>query len=156
MGKLKQDDLAGCSDLGVRDASPTLLPASRPSSWRMLTDPNPTANSPCPPPDPRLLRPSIHVKCAFSIHGPSEFFTCSMLPRLSKGTTFQARTLFLFPAPAILLFSLLVTSHLGPSRNAHPGGRAKACWKVLRPASPHTPPEMSKEIGEKVMSGLRT
>lgn len=31
MGKLKRDDLAGCSDLGVRDASPTLLPASRPS-----------------------------------------------------------------------------------------------------------------------------
>ena len=94
--------------------------------------------------------------CAFSIHGPSEFFTCSTLPRLSKGTTFQARTLFLFPAPTILLFSVLVTSHLGVSRNAHPGGRAKVCWKVLRPASLHTPPEMSKEIGEKVMSGLRT
>lgn len=94
--------------------------------------------------------------CALSIHRLSDFFARFMLPRLSKDTEFQARTFFLFPAPASLLFSLLVTSHLGASRNAHPGGSAKACWKVLRPTSPRTPPEMSKKTGEKVMSGLRT
>lgn len=40
------------------------------------------------------------------------------------------------PPNPILLFSLLVTC-LGVSRNTHPGGRAKVCWKVLTHLPPH-------------------
>ena len=81
--------------------------------------------------------------CAFSIHGLSVIYMFHA-DTLEKRHHISGKDFVSPPSPPnpILLFSLLVTSHLGVSRNTHPGGRAKACWKVLT----HLPLQPARDV----------